>query len=39
MAQPANFLIGKPAYGGQVHVNYVSSLLVLQRQGRRARFY
>ena len=33
MAQPANLLIGTPAYGGQVHVDYVSSLLVFQRQG------
>jgi hypothetical protein len=33
MTQPANLLIGTPAYGGQVHVDYVSSLLVFQRQG------
>jgi hypothetical protein len=33
MGQPANLLIGTPAYGGQVHVDYVSSLLVFQRQG------
>jgi hypothetical protein len=33
MAQSANLLIGTPAYGGQVHVDYVSSLLVFQRQG------
>ena len=33
MAQSANLLIGTPAYGGQVHVDYVSSLLVFQREG------
>lgn len=33
MGQPANLLIGTPAYGGQVHVDYVNSLLVFQRQG------
>jgi hypothetical protein len=33
MTQPANLLIVTPAYGGQVHVDYVSSLLVFQRQG------
>jgi hypothetical protein len=39
MAEPANFPIGRPAWGGQVNVNDVSSLLMCQRQGRRARFY
>jgi hypothetical protein len=28
-----NLLIGTPAYAGQVHVDYVSALLVFQRQG------
>lgn len=33
MRPPVNLLIGTPAYAGQVQVDYVSSLLVFQRQG------
>ena len=33
MAQDINLLIGTPAYGGQVHVEYVSALLLFQRLG------
>lgn len=32
MAAHVNLLIGTPAYAGQVHVDYVSALLVFQRQ-------
>lgn len=32
MAENVNLLIGTPAYAGQVHVDYVSALLVLQRE-------
>lgn len=33
MVAEVNLLIGTPAYAGQVHVDYVSALLVFQRQG------
>lgn len=36
MPQATNILIGTPAYGGQVHVDYVSSLL-MQRIAQRTR--
>ena len=32
MAESVNLLIGTPAYAGQVHVDYVSALLVFQRE-------
>jgi hypothetical protein len=33
MAVPANLLIGTPAYGGQVHIDYVSAILGYQNLG------
>ncbi len=32
MAENVNLMIGTPAYAGQVHVDYVSALLVFQRE-------
>ncbi len=32
MAENVNLLIGTPAYAGQVHIDYVSALLVFQRE-------